>query len=967
MPFSFIHPQVLILLLALPYLVYVWRAEGGRRGRAIASLVLRGFIVVLLVLALAGTQLVRAVDEMAVVFLVDVSDSIGSSNEKRALSFVRQALEGMRPGDKAGLILFGQDALVERSVTASRELDEVTTVPRTTYTDVGTALRLGLALFPAQAQKRIVLLSDGNNNLGDAEAAAQLARASGVQVSVVPLLSVLGQEVILEELTAPSTLHQDETFDLAIKIQSTANLTSSLRVFADGRMVHQAEIELRKGLNTFALPMTAGEQGFHTFRAQLDPSEDTFWQNNELSAFALVRGAPRVLLVAQEEAEGQNLVEALTATGLNVEAAAPSALPSDLASLSDYAGLVLVNVPATTLSIRQMELLQTYVRDLGHGLVVVGGPESYGVGGYFRTSLEETLPVEMVITDKERMPLLALVMVIDKSGSMASGTGPDRVGLARKVDLAKEAIYRSVELMSPQDLVGVVAFDNSARWVVEIGPLEDPGEVQQAVSTIRADGGTSIYAGLRTAVEAILDAEASLKHIVLLTDGGASQESIPDLVEKMQAGEVTLSVVAVGEDYAPWLEGLAAEGGGRFHFTGDASSIPQIFAQETVLASRAYIVEGDFFPRQVGPSSILAGIEEVPPLAGYVATSPKIAAQLVLVSAQEDPILAQWQYGLGRAVAWTSDATGRWAKAWVKWEGFPRFWSQAVRWTIIEREAGEIETRVSVEGEKALITVDTLDEAGNYLNALNSRANIITPGLQKIELELRQTAPGRYQGEFVPSEEGAYLVHISQSDEEKDEGKIVAAQTTGFVMAYSPEYRTPGPDEELLTRLAELGGGMVVESPEQVFRHDLAAVSSFSDIWPWLLVLAVCLLPLDVGLRRLTIAVADLRRAWAFLWGKVPLARQYRAWRREKAAPAAPRGSSAPGLARLFRAKERTAVGDREAEDKTPAFFEGAEVEPKEPIATPPEVEEAIEIDIDKEDLTTRLLRAKRRAGKRED
>ncbi len=951
MPISFTHPQVLILLLVLPYLLYVWRAEGRRRGRAIASLVLRGLIVVLLVLALAGTQLVRAVDEMAVVFLVDVSDSIGSSNEKKALSFVRQALEEMRPGDRAGLILFGQDALVERSVTASRELVEVTTVPRTTYTDIGTALRLGLALFPAQAQKRIVLLSDGNNNLGDAELAAQLAGVSGVQISVVPLLSVLGQEVILEELAAPSTLHQDETFDLTIKIRSTAHLTGSLRVFADGRVVHQAEIEVRKGLNTFALPMTAGEQGFHTFRAQLAPSADTFWQNNELSAFALVRGAPRVLLVAQEEAEGQNLVEALTATGLNVEAVTPPALPSDPVSLSEYAGLVLVNVPATALSVRQMELLRTYVRDLGGGLVVVGGPQSYGVGGYFRTPLEETLPVEMVIKDKERMPTLALAMVIDKSGSMASGTGPDGGGTARKVDLAKEAIYRSVELMSQQDLAGVVAFDNSAHWVVEIAPLDDPGYVQQAVSTIRADGGTSIYAGLRTAVDAILEVEASLKHIVLLTDGGASQEGIPDLVEKMQAGEVTLSVVAVGEDRAPWLEGLAAEGGGRFHFTKDASSIPQIFAQETVLASRAYVVEEDFFPRQVGPGSILAGVEEAPPLAGYVATSPKMAAQLLLVSAQEDPILAQWQYGLGRAVAWTSDATGRWAKAWVKWEGFPRFWSQAVRWAIVEREEGEIETRVSVEGERAFITVDTLDEVGDYLNALDSQAHVITPGLQKIELDLRQIAPGRYQGEFVPSEEGAYLVHISQSDEEK----IVAARTTGFVLAYSPEYRTPGSDVELLTRLAELGGGVVMESPAQAFRHDLAAVNSFSPIWPWLLVLAVCLLPLDVGLRRLTIAVADLRRAWAFLAGQVP---------RRRMAPAAPRGST-PGLERLFRAKERTTVGDREAEDRTPAFFEGAEVEPEEPITAPPKVEEAIDADADKDELTTRLLRAKRRAGKR--
>lgn len=970
MPITFTHPWALILLLALLPTVWLWRQGRGRvrRARTTFILLVRVLILALLALSVAGVQLVRAVDELAVVFLVDVSDSVSPPWKASALSFVEAALAEMGPHDRAGIVVFGSDALVDRPVSAARELDELFSIPATGHTDIEEAIRLGLALFPGATQKRLVLLSDGQENVGTAEMAAQLAAAGGVELDVVPLTPGAGAEVWVDALEVPPTLHQGESFSLVVKVHSTARTAATLRVVSNGKLVSDEVIQLHAGLNSYALPLVAGTPGFSTFRVQVTAEQDTFYQNNQLAAFSLVRGAPRVLIVAREAAESENLVAALTATGLQVEETTPARLSSDLTELGEYAALVLVNVPAVELGPRKMAALQTYVRDLGRGLVCIGGEESYGVGGYFRTPLEETLPVEMRIRDKARMPTLALVFVVDKSGSMGSG---GTVGGPPKVELAKEAVIRSVELLGPGDKLGVVAFDDNAHWVVDLAPLADVTAVQERVGTIRAGGGTDIFAGLKAAANAILPADARVKHVVLLTDGGANPTGIPELVDEMRAADVTLSVVAVGQDYAPFLEPLAVRGGGRFHFVQDPASIPEIFAQETAIAQRAYIIEETFFPRQVASSPILAGIEAVPALYGYVGTSGKDAAQVVLVSAQGDPILAGWQYGLGRAVAWTSDARGRWAREWVTWEGFPRFWAQAVRWTIVERAESGLEARVVQEGEQARVTVDVVDQAGDYLNGLVVQANVVAPSLEREVVALRQTAPGHYEGVFAAPEEGVYLLGVTAGREEAGGTvRTLASQATGFVRGYSDEYRRFGADTALLARLAEIGHGRELRSPDESFAHTLAAVRTHADVWPWLLAVAVCLLPLDVGLRRVTVGLADVRRWLVRGWARL---------RRRRVPQPAP-----SGLERLLVAKERGVrkqeAGDRGREAR--GRKQEARGKRKEARGRKREAGKLREVGAlrgtgegqegarDKggeegEELTARLLRAKRRARKK--
>jgi len=662
----FSAPLALLLLLVLPAAAYLgWPRPGPNRARERLALALRLLILALLIFSLAGLELVRLAQELAVVYLIDASDSVPEASRETALDYVRRSLTGMRPGDQAAVVV------------SSPVLGPLASVPQTGATDLGEAIRLGLALFPPEAGKRMVLLSDGQDNTGQAAAAARLAAAGGVELWAVPLAAGGGPEVLLTEVDLPPNLRQGETFQLQIGAAASGPARAGVRVFAGKSLVYQGELELGPGEERFSLPLTAGEPGFYIYEVQLDPEADGFYQNNRLAAFTQVEGPPLVLVVAPPAGEAlfsgetrpdeaAQLRQALQAAQIQVQAATPAELPPDAAGLLPYSAVVLVDVPARSLSPRQMEAVQAYVRDLGGGLLAVGGPTSFGVGGYYRTPLEEAL------------------FIIDRSGSMSESSG----GLT-KLDLAKEAAQRSLDLLFPNDRVGVVAFDDSAMWAAPIQDLTQPDTLRAAIGSLRPGGGTDILAGLQAAARELPQAPGQVKHIILLTDGGASPAGIRELAQELHEEHgITLSTVGVGQDAAAFLPDIAAVGGGRYHFAADPSSIPSIFTEETTLASRSYLVEESFYPLLGSSSPILSGITALPPLHGYVATSPKPAARNVLLSPQGDPILASWQYGLGRAVAFTSDATGRWARDWLGWTGYAAFWPQAVRYTLRQPSTG---------------------------------------------------------------------------------------------------------------------------------------------------------------------------------------------------------------------------------------------------------------------------------------
>jgi len=874
------------------------------------SLILRLIIILCLIFSLAGLEIVQRGNDLAVVFLVDVSDSMPLEAVSAEVDYVRRALEAMSPDDQAAIVLFGADALVERPMSPVKELSSFTSAPITNQTDLEEAIQLGLALFPSGYAKRMIILSDGAQTSGDALEAAKFAVASEAQIVVLPILNQRGAEVLINNVDVPTRLRPGEQFDLNVSVQANEPTRATVRVLAGDAIVYEGAHDLRRGAQTLSLPLTAGDPGFVNYQVQISPAQDGFYQNNRVDAYSQVEGPPRILMVAPPTGESlpggdtrpneySALLDALQAANFQVELITPSRLPSDLPTLAQYDSVVLVNVPARALGNNQMENLQMYVHDLGGGLVAVGGPTSYGVGGYFQTPLEAALPVDMQIKDEKRRPNLGIVFIIDHSGSME-----DTSGGVTKLELAKEAAARSVELLFPTDRIGVIAFDDVASWVAPMTELSNPGQVISAIGTIRAGGGTDIMAGVQAMSEVLPNDPAKVKHVILLTDGGADPTGIPELVKKLyDENGITLSTVGVGNDAAPFLKDLAEIGAGRYHFTNDPSSIPSIFTEETSLATRAYLVEEPFFPALANSSPILSGINEAPRLYGYVATSPKDLAQVILKSDKDDPILATWQYGLGRSVAFTSDATGRWARDWLGWDGFAKFWVQAVRYTIGNTATTALETTVELAGEKARLTLDAREPNGEFINGYQVDANIVAPDGETQSVTLKQVAPGRYEAYFNPTDQGVYLIRFSgTSDSQADS----FAQTTGWTLTYSPEYKRLDSDPDLLLRLATLSGGKVASSdPSDAFLHDLQATRAARPIWQWLILLAALLLPLDIASRRLIITRQDMIRLRE--WIAIRLN-----FRRRAAPPQAAQPS--PRMQALLKAKDRAA----EVRDLTP-------------------------------------------------
>ncbi len=934
----FTSPLFLPLLILISLSIYIAglgkNFRDASRRRDVFSLVLRSLIILCLVLALAGLEIVQSGERLAVVFLMDVSDSMPQGAVQSEINFIRKALQSIGADDQAAIILFGADALVERPMSGLAELAEITSVPITNQTNLAKAIQLGLALFPSGYAKRMVILSDGAETTGDSLTAAKFAAASEAQIMVVPFVNQLTSEAFITDVDVPSHLRSGEKFDLNVTIQASQPNTATVRVLAKNEILYEAAHQLRKGSQTLSLPLTATETGFVSYQVQIAPESDVYYQNNRLDAFSQVQGPPRVLIVAPpagEELPGGEirpdeaslLAGAIAAANFQIQTVTPSLLPADLPSLAQFQSIVLVNVPARDLNQNQMEAVRSYVRDLGGGLVAVGGPTSYGVGGYFGTPLEDALPVEMQIKDPQRRPQLTMVFIIDHSGSMGETSGG-----VMKMELAKEAAARSVEMLFPNDKVGVIAFDDTASWVVPITMLENPEDVTARIAGIQLGGGTDIYAGLLAMSKVLPEDDSKVKHVILLTDGGADPTNIPELVKKLyEENGITLSTVGVGNDAADFLDDLAALGGGRYHFTNNAGSIPSIFTEETSLAARAYIVEESFFPTLTNSSPILSNINAVPQLHGYIASSAKDLARVILKSPKDDPILAQWQYGLGRAVAFTSDATGRWARDWARSEIFAPFWAQAVRYTITDSVNTSLQMTVESKGETANILLDAKDISGNFLNGYEIEGNIVAPNGETQTVTFKQTAPGRYEAGFIPTEQGVYLIRFSGKDSSRDDSAPIA-ETTGWVLSYSPEYQRVEPNPDLLLRVAEIANGQVASpNPADVFKHNLQSARASQPAAPFLILLAALLLPLDIAARRLVITKYDVEKAKEKVIGK---------WLIKKPQPAVV--ESAPQMQALMQAKRRAkdSIAEPVEVKEMPAIQQTESPEEK---SAPPQVE----------------------------
>lgn len=825
----FAWPWALVLLALVPW---VWRrpAPGGR-----AFAALRAASVCLAVLALAGLRLPDRGVPVQVVFALDRSDSVSPEQARWAERFLQEALRHRRAQDRVGLVTFGGQAVPERAPSEAAEL-RPTQRPAPYDTDVGSAIRLSASLLAGEGVRRVVVLTDGGDRAGEAVEAAREARAAGVEVHAVPLPQPDAPEVAVEQVGAPQVASSGERVPVSVAVRSTVPQPVELELWADGAPVDRRTVRAEAGRTVVPFSVVARHPGWLDLQVRARAPRDGVAENNVGRAVVVVHGPPQVLYAGRGRVAGL-----LEAQGFVVRSVPAHRLPGSSADLAPYDAVVLEDLSALELSRPQMEALRDYVRDLGGGLVVVGGPHAFGVGGYARTPLEEALPVSMEVQHRVALPSMALVLVLDTSGSMG-GVGTETA----KVELAKEVARSVVELLGDRDLIGVLQFDQTYRWLVPLMPAREREKIVAQVARLSAGGGTDLLPALRAAYDALRGVRAQVKHVLVLSDGQTDPGDFERWVRRMRAEGITVSTVSVGKDAdVAFMSGLSRWGGGRHYVARDTHALPQIFVTEALLSARSYLVEERFVPQR-HPGEVLAGVGPTPALRGYVATSSKPAAQTELSSPHEDPILASWRYGLGRAVAFTSDAVPRWSVEWQSWPQFARFWSQVVRWAA-RLEAGALDARAELYGSRVRLRVDARDEAGGYLDGLEVTASVAGPRSVH-QLALRQTGPGWYEGEAVVEGAGLYTVTVVA----RDGARVVARSRLPVVVPYPPELQQPRPDPTLLARVAEAGGGRVLRAPEEALRPPPEA-RHHRDAWPALVAASLTLFLVELVARRVAV------------------------------------------------------------------------------------------------------------------
>jgi uncharacterized membrane protein/Mg-chelatase subunit ChlD len=857
--FQFTNP--VWLWLALPALAWTvwffWKSDaqisGWRRG---ASLFIRLVVVLLLLLALGGLQWLKPLEGMNVFFLLDRSDSVPTTQQESSREFVNQTAATKDLRDKAGVVVFGTDAAVEFLPNPAVQVQKIQAVVPTERTDIAAAIRLATAAFPENGQRRLVLATDGNENIGDAMSALLAARPLGVTLDVLPLGVSRANDVAVQRLAMPSALKKGQTFD--VKIFATADRPgpAKLRLYRSDQLLGEQEVELTAGKNLLSFPQTLNDPGFYNYEVQIEAPGDRIPQNNQASGFAFVRGEPRTLIVTSDPQGEKALDEALRASKLETRVVPVSGFPASLAEMQSFDSIFLCNVSAGDLGLDRMRLLESAVRDFGVGLVAIGGDQAFAAGGYRNTPLEAALPVDMELNSKKVLPKGALALVVHATEF------PDGNQWAR------ETAYAALDALGPLDEMGIVFWDGSDRWLFDLQPVGNKKELGRQIMGMNPGDMPSFMNVMKMAHDGLKKSTANIKHMVVFSDGDPAAPTQAQ-VDAIIADRITISTVMIGGHVQPdAMMWMADKGGGRFYDVRQPSDLPQIFVKEAAVILKSAIFEEPFKPQVAAASELTRGLGgDFPTLYGYVCTSPKTRAETPLLTEKGDPLLAHWQFGLGRSVAFTSDAKAKWAKDWIAWDRYRQFWSQIAQWSLRRVDNADFTTDVTIDRGEAVVAVEAIDNDGNYRNFLNLQTTVVSPKGQKQLVRLEQTGPGRYEARFPTKEIGAYMMNVA----ELKDGKVRASQALGASVNYSPEFASTEPNLNLLRRLAEAGGGKILDpSVDNPFKLGRTKTFQPEDWWEQCLKLAILLFVLDVAIRRILLDREELKRGWVKIRSKLP-------------------------------------------------------------------------------------------------
>ncbi len=885
--FALDHPWWLVVLVLMVPSVWVgWRwMSSVPRGRRTIAVVVRCVLITLVALALAGVQRVQETDRVAVIAVLDVSGSIRSfadfgvddlgasiAAEDAYRSFLARASVDQKPDDVLGAVVFDGRASAVGLPARSGVLERIVQVPSSTGTDIGGAIARARAMLPPDVNGRIVVFSDGRSTAGQV---SQIQ--STVPIDVVAIRYEVDAEVVVESVELPARALPESLVDVRVVIRSAGVSRGELRLLYDGVVVDldaqsdadTMRIELRPGRQVVTIPVQLGSGRVHRLRAQYEPrmgvddvgrptvSGDTSLANNSSGGITITPGHGRILLVdgvSNGEALGlaATLPETLQREKWDVEVIAAAAFPADLLDLEQYDLVVLVNTPRDGLTQSAEELLETYTRVLGGGLIFVGGRDALGAGGWRGSDLEAILPVKLDVADDVVVPEAAVVLVLDSSGSMRRSVfGSSRT----QQTVANESAAGAIDVLDPNDQIGVISFSSTPRLVVPIGPNTTPEETRRAVLAIRSDGGTNLGPAMELARTQLESVEAKAKHVIVLSDGQSENAAaLPGIAQSLGEAGIKVSTIAVGDDAdEATLRQMATLSGGVAHRVINPSQLPRVFLKAIRVVRTPMLREEPFTPIVLDVNTDVTGsLTRLPTLGGLVMTE-RLDDPLVstpIVSDRGEPVLAFHQVELGRVAVFTSDAS-TWAQAWIDDPVYERFWTNLAQWTMRNTRDEPGELAMVVRDGRAAITYEAIDPDGAPMDGLTVDAQLFGPDGSVRTVVLTQTGAGKYTGNADALSSGVHVV-IARP---KMGDELLLPSIAGIEISAAAEYAHLNADPQALIELASRTGGRVLDfsDPQSAAlfdRRGLTPTRAYTAMWPVLVVLILIVFLMDLASRR---------------------------------------------------------------------------------------------------------------------
>ena len=899
---AFDRPAYLALLALIPVMWWLgYRSLAGLgRWRRWMALTLRTLVMTLVIFALADVQYQRRSEGLTVVYLLDQSLSVPVAQRGEMIDYVRNSIKQHRDsaaGDRFAVIVFGRDAEVEIPPVAVNEAlhGKVESVLDPEYTDLATAIQRAKAIFPYDTAKRIVLVTDGNQNVGNGYREARTAADAGVSIDVVPVYLEPRGEVAVEKLDIPAGVRRGQPFDMRIVVRNDAKPGDDRAVKGKLVVVRQAgqreetiaeeEVTVAPGKQVFTIPQEIDQPDFYTYRASFvaaDPGDDGMAQNNVASAFTHIRGKGQVLLIENTEHRGDfdYLADRLRSEEIEVTIVGSDQLFNSLAELQRYDAVVLANVSRSSVddvdnvasfSDEQIDMLVRNTRELGCGLVMIGGPDTYGAGGWANTKLEEAMPVDFTIKSAQVVPVGALCLMMHAGEIPQSNYWQKRIAV------------ESIKTLGNRDYCGLVQWNGTDQWLwgqsqggmIRVGPGRQMMLARVDRMTIgdmpAFDGGMKMAAAGFAKLT-----DAAVKHMIIISDGDPAPPSNSTMSAFIKQN-VKISTVAVGSHGtlgSQVMRDISTKTGGKYYEVKNSNALPKIYQREARRIARPLVYEPPDPMQPIVESAdheILRGVEGgLPPYKGYVLTQVKEnpLVEVILRSPRpEKPenstLLAAWTYGAGKAVALTTDAGARWTSDWTGWDGYDKFFSQVIRWAMRPTgDAGNFTVATDVRDGKTEVVVTAMDADDEFLNNQQMTAAAVTPDMKSVPIAIEQVAPGRYVGSFPSEMAGSYLIVVNPGD-----GK--APIRTGVNVGYSAEYTDNETNLALLNSLAKIPAGdgpagvfvdpglsevaFAKEIAQNPFRRDLPPAIMNQSIWPWLVVVGSCLFWGDVFVRRVQV------------------------------------------------------------------------------------------------------------------